>query len=165
MNSEVRICRKCSIEKPLESFRPHTGRPGRRHGCRDCEALAQRVAYAEDPEKAKEATKKWSRENAAHLAAKKRAWRQQNPEKHAAYIRKVHYGITDPEYQALLIKQNELCAICGGPPIRAGHSLSVDHCHTTGKIRGLLCSNCNTGLGLFKDSPELLEKALLYLRS
>lgn len=165
MNSEVRICRKCSIEKPLESFRPHTGRPGRRHGCRDCEALAQRVAYAEDPEKAKEATKKWSRENAAHLAAKKRVWRAQNPGKHEAHTRKTLYGITDAEYQTLVIAQKGLCAICGGPPTKNRRNLSVDHCHQTGKIRGLLCSNCNTAIGLFKDLPELLEKALLYLRS
>lgn len=165
MSSGVKTCRKCLLEKSLEGFRQHTGREGRRHTCRECEAVEARTWRAANPEKVKTATTKWNSENAAHLAAKKRAWCRQNPEKQDAYARKVHYGITDAEYQALLLTQKGLCAICGGPPTRKRRSLSVDHCHQTGKIRGLLCGPCNTGLGQFKDLPELLEKALQYLRS
>ena len=64
------------------------------------------------------------------------------------------YGITLKEYNDLLIKQDYKCSIC-----LKNKKLVVDHCHTTGKVRGLLCSKCNTGLGFFDDSVDLLRKA------
>ena len=74
------------------------------------------------------------------------------------------YGITLDEYNELLIKQNYSCKICGKHESEFDRKLSVDHNHTTGKIRGLLCGNCNTGLGLFKDNKELLLKSVDYLK-
>ncbi|WMX18936.1 hypothetical protein [Escherichia phage vB_EcoP_PAS59] len=78
------------------------------------------------------------------------------------------YGITLAEYDALFEKQEGLCAICGQPETATLKGvvkrLAVDHCHEGLHIRGLLCSSCNTGLGLFKDSPENLENAIKYLR-
>lgn len=62
---------------------------------------------------------------------------------------------------ALLASQDGVCAICGTAP--AGQALALDHCHDTGKIRGLLCKHCNLGLGLFKDDTTLLTKAREYL--
>jgi len=69
----------------------------------------------------------------------------------------------------MLESQNNVCKVCNQPE-KAVHritkqpvALSVDHCHTTGKIRGLLCSGCNTGIGKLKDSPEILSKAIEYL--
>lgn len=74
------------------------------------------------------------------------------------------YGITIEEYQGILQKQNNKCAICGCPPeFSAKGSLAVDHCHKTNKIRGLLCGECNLGLGKFKDRQDLLSKAIEYL--
>lgn len=81
-----------------------------------------------------------------------------------------HYGLTLEEYEAKLQAQQKRCAICGEPEVlknkRYGTSLSlsVDHDHDTGRVRGLLCTDCNHGLGQFKDSPELLEAAAAYLR-
>jgi len=72
-------------------------------------------------------------------------------------------------YQQLLELQDNNCAICRkGESIidnstKKPRALAVDHCHTTGKTRGLLCSFCNTGLGLFRDDPEILEQAKNYL--
>ena len=60
-----------------------------------------------------------------------------------------------------LITANKVCVICGND----GPKLAVDHCHSTNKIRGILCMNCNQGLGKFKDDPELLEFARIYLLS
>jgi hypothetical protein len=71
------------------------------------------------------------------------------------------YGIDVDEYDALSERQCHACAICGE---RAqGESLDVDHDHVTGKVRGLLCRQCNQGLGLFKDDPTRLWCATAYL--
>ena len=72
------------------------------------------------------------------------------------------YGIDSDAYDALLISQNSTCSICGGTSGK--RMLSVDHNHDTGVIRGLLCDNCNQGIGKFQDNPELLELAANYLR-
>ncbi len=58
------------------------------------------------------------------------------------------------------ISQDGKCAICRIVPSR---TMAVDHCHDTGAIRGLLCSNCNTGIGLLRDNPEILARAIIYL--
>jgi hypothetical protein len=69
-----------------------------------------------------------------------------------------HYGLTLLEFTAMQAEQKGLCKMnCG----KLG--TNVDHCHSTGKVRGLLCSNCNTGLGLFNDNPELLRLAAHYV--
>lgn len=78
------------------------------------------------------------------------------------------YNITEEQYAAMHTAQNALCAICKhtDPRMRLGRyfNLSVDHCHATGVVRGLLCQYCNTGLGAFKDSIESLQNAVKYLR-
>ncbi|MDQ3747961.1 MAG: endonuclease VII domain-containing protein [Acidobacteriota bacterium] len=77
---------------------------------------------------------------------------------------KYNYGITLDRYYELLEKQNGVCAICGEPQNIETHSLSVDHCHVTGKVRGLLCHKCNIALGLMRDNVLLLINAIEYLR-
>ncbi len=74
---------------------------------------------------------------------------------------KNRYGITKEEYQDMFLKQNGVCAICARPQ---SAKLHVDHCHTTKKVRGLLCGNCNRALGLMKDNIEFLGKAIIYLQ-
>lgn len=74
------------------------------------------------------------------------------------------YGITLTEYNAMLAKQDNKCAICGNTAILEHRAFHVDHCHTSGKIRGILCNGCNAGLGHFKDDPLILEKAAAYIR-
>jgi hypothetical protein len=79
---------------------------------------------------------------------------------------KSQYGMTIEQYQEMLNAQGGCCAICGtGEPGRRGNlHFCVDHDHITGKARGLLCNNCNLGLGRFRDSPKFLEQAAGYLR-
>lgn len=78
---------------------------------------------------------------------------------------KREFGLTLDQYEIMLEKQGGTCAICDQPPQDTGHvrSLCVDHDHDTGKIRELLCSNCNKALGSFKDSPTILKQAAAYL--
>lgn len=80
-------------------------------------------------------------------------------------------GITLDDYQRMLEKQNNKCAICNEQETRKNpHSdgvlrLCIDHCHKTGKVRGLLCHSCNTALGKFKDSAILMYRAIRYLKT
>jgi hypothetical protein len=80
------------------------------------------------------------------------------------------YGIDIHEYNRMLEQQGSVCAVCGEKETSYDHRgalrmLHVDHCHSTGKIRSLLCSKCNNGLGCFQDDIERMQKAIEYLRS
>ena len=75
---------------------------------------------------------------------------------------KFKYNLSLEEYEELLEKQNNVCYICKLPPNSQG--LVVDHDHATGRVRGLLCSSCNTGLGYFRDNIAYLEEAIKYLK-
>ena len=82
---------------------------------------------------------------------------------------RTRYNITPEQYEAKLISQNYCCAICGkdvADNIRKGApvALSVDHCHKNLNLRDLLCFQCNSGLGHFKDNIDVLQKAIDYLR-
>lgn len=83
------------------------------------------------------------------------------PKPGAHYMKK--YGITRDDYDEMLQDQGHSCAICGIHQDNYGRRLSVDHCHKTNKVRGLLCSACNTGIGGLKDSVQNLQNAISYL--
>lgn len=86
----------------------------------------------------------------------------------ASRIKQV-YGITQDEYNDLLKLQNNVCKICGNEELLKRNNItinfSIDHCHKTGKVRGLLCSKCNMALGLLKDDIKILESAITYLNN
>ena len=96
---------------------------------------------------------------------KKKEFYRKNKENHLLLVRKnkliKKFGITLEHFNLMLKNQNNKCAICKKEECR---NLAVDHDHKTGKIRGLLCLNCNTGLGSFKDNLDLLLKAINYLK-
>jgi hypothetical protein len=138
-----------------------------------------------DKNKQKEYQKKWEAENPGMKALfakqwrekypekaklSKKKWRQNNPIK-VSLLKQKHkllkYGITIENYNEMLINQNNVCIICLRPETMTRgnklQSFSVDHCHKTGKVRGLLCSKCNTAIGLFDDNPILVRSAMMYL--
>lgn len=134
---ETRTCSCCGETKPITDFHWHYKSKGiRRFTCKVCRSKVERE-------------------------------RQMTPEykKHRRnYNLSKAYGITAEEYENKLKHQNFGCAICGKPSDLFTRKLAVDHCHTTGKIRDILCGPCNTGLGSFQDDPELLKKAAEYIR-
>jgi hypothetical protein len=131
----MKTCTSCGIEKPEEDFHWHYKDKGiRRHACKTCRSNVEK-----------------ERQRKPEYQKYRRAYKLQNT-----------YGITQEEYDAQLVRQNYGCAICGSESTK--RKLAVDHCHATGKVRNLLCGPCNTGLGQFKDNPELLDKAAEYLR-
>lgn len=74
------------------------------------------------------------------------------------------YGLTEEDYQKLCISQRGLCDICKMPPLEKG-VLHIDHCHETGKVRGLLCRSCNMSLGNLKHSLSIIDSSIRYLKS
>lgn len=101
------------------------------------------------------------------LIAKNKKWRENNPEKMKErratriwYRRKISYGLTKEQFFEIIKNQEEKCAIC-----RTGidQNCHVDHCHNTNVVRGLLCNNCNTGIGMLQDSLDILKAAINYL--
>jgi hypothetical protein len=106
-------------------------------------------------------------DRAAYMREYSRKMRAVNPDYSKNAFLKRRYGIGIDRYNEMLAEQNGSCAICGkaeGNEIRGKVvALAVDHCHDTGKIRALLCSNCNTALGLFNDDVALLAKARAYV--
>lgn len=107
------------------------------------------------------------KKNKERVHAKNRKWEASNKERHRQYVNryaKSHArfrlkGITKEIYDAMCLQQQGKCKIC----LRPHDNLHIDHCHKTNKVRGLLCGNCNRGLGIFKDSPRTLMRAAAYL--
>lgn len=125
-------------------------------------------------EKNKAAAKLWAKNNPEKRKEIQDRYRQSD--KYVYTYKNAHlkrtYGITLEEYEAMYAAQGCVCAICGKSEFRRNYSgkrkellpLFVDHCHTTNKVRGLLCSKCNSGLGMFEDSQENLTRAISYLK-
>lgn len=100
----------------------------------------------------------------ARTASLNRVRRPDHKERHRDYTLRTVYGITLAEYTLMVQDQGGGCAICRKPASENNHGvLSVDHCHETGVVRGLLCNLCNTAIGKFHDDPSLLRKAAAYL--
>ncbi|MDE2096323.1 MAG: endonuclease VII domain-containing protein [Patescibacteria group bacterium] len=93
--------------------------------------------------------------------------KKENPNYDREFALRASFGIGISEYTKMLEAQNGVCAICGRPEARLRNgrpqSLCVDHCHTTGRLRGLLCSACNRSIGLMKDNAQRLRAAAEYL--
>jgi len=98
-----------------------------------------------------------------------REYMKNNRDKQKIQDLKKRFNITLEQYREMQKQQNNVCAICGSPEIDIDNrtqkvrDLAVDHCHTTHKVRGLLCRGCNQGLGNFKDNTQFLHNAINYL--
>lgn len=95
----------------------------------------------------------------AKILASGNSWKKRNRQKVTSYMLMHRYGITLAEYEQMKVKQDNLCALCKVKP----NKLVVDHCHTTGRVRGLLCGSCNLRLVLFDDDLSMLEKVREYV--
>lgn len=119
----------------------------------------KRAYYQRNKNKIHRWNNKWRKNNLEKVRAKERSWREKNLERARDKERKNKYGMEPGTYKRMWEEQDGECIICN----RVGQLLIVDHDHKTNKVRGLLCQSCNSGLGLFKDSIELLNKAINYL--
>lgn len=152
--SNTKICRICNVNKPLDFFhiRKHRkGRIGHRSECKSCQQIYKKNYFEANKE--------------AQLAKQKANY---NPQKEREECLKRHYGLKLSDYEQMMLHQKGVCAICKKAETVLSSNgkirpLSVDHSHSEGYIRGLLCSSCNTGIGFFKDNVMILKEAIKYL--
>jgi hypothetical protein len=137
----IKLCTVCDERKPVELFRQvgvkRDGSPSY-SWCLDCNKAKQRE-YT-------------------------RIYRETKREQRHEYWRRRNYGLTPEQQKQLWEQANGRCQICGADPTERDPKLCVDHDHVTGRVRGLLCRNCNTAVGLLNDEPSLVERALHYLQ-
>lgn len=145
----MKTCSKCVVPKDEEEFYLRSAEGVRWTYCKECAKVAMRKNYHQNP-------------GLHRIAGKK--WRAKNPAQHRLLNRASHlkrtYGLSLPEYEKMVVGQAGNCAICRDPMVEP----HVDHCHSTGKIRGLLCGPCNHAIGSLKDSPLRCFLAASYLQ-
>lgn len=107
--------------------------------------------------------KEWRKKNIVKSRERIRKWYKDNPEKARSAKLKSGYGINLDDYNQIFDSQNGLCAICKEKEIR-GTYLCVDHNHITGKVRGLLCSKCNSAIGYLNEDIDIFLEAIKYLK-
>jgi len=121
--------------------------------------------HKKNPEASKKIKQTYIEKHREELRARSKAYYSKPAIKQAAkyaHVRRT-YDLTPEQFNNLLAEQANLCKICGQPDTSKRGVLHVDHCHKTGRVRGLLCFKCNIALGKFKDDPQLLRNALAYL--
>lgn len=133
----MKPCAKCGAVDRYEG----------RGGCKPCARQRSTAWYAANRDRALDRAKAKRGADGARVTRGKRLRRE--------------YGMTVDEWDALVLDQFGLCALCRQ---HVGDGLVVDHCHRAGHVRGLLCAKCNCGLGQFDDDPQRLESAANYLR-
>lgn len=160
----TKTCRHCEKVLSLDEFhRNSKSSETRRLDCKACVAQKHRQWYEQNPERRREISRRWAAANPERKKAQDRRRYLLNREADRAQKRRRKYGITPDELQALSDRQGGRCAVCGTDEAGGRGVLHVDHDHATGRVRGLLCHRCNTGLGLFRDDPVSLQAAIKYL--
>jgi len=148
-----KLCKGCGQTKPLDDFYRHKDpRDGRQSRCKLCSNASVAAARSAD---------------LPRHAAYNRKWARKNPDRIADIALKTRRGVPHGTYEQMLAAQNGKCAICetGTPGGNAKRRFHLDHNHTTGAVRGLLCGSCNLGIGRFHENPAALRAAASYLES
>ena len=171
------ICTKCKQEKDQESFHYRNEEAGYRHKiCRVCTKEHTIKYYNENREKVLRDTSDYYNKNKGKMTEYKAKWFKENQdrirlernlEKDIYHNRcrqlKRDYGITEEDVRFMMDIQKGICLICQGSLDRHGKGYFIDHCHTTGLVRGLLCGYCNSAIGFFQDDIGSLKRAVEYL--
>lgn len=145
----MKTCTKCGVSQ--EATRFNTREKGHlRATCKTCDNTYKRERYASSPEHHRERSRAYAKTSRGKDTTKNR------------HLKRM-YDITLEEYRSMVEVQNNCCAICGYHTTKEYGGLVVDHNHETGKVRGLLCKNCNTGIGLLQEETIVLTNAIKYL--
>ena len=171
---QTKFCRGCQIEKPADQFhKAKKESDGLQYRCIVCSKKYHADRYEAQKEKIRTQVEAYRANNKEKLTRASEVWRANNVDKVKRYQRVTNlkkFGLSIEAYEAMAAKQNNCCAICNSPETfihgatKEVAKLAVDHCHTTGKVRKLLCKSCNNGLGLFKDNVGILTAAIAYIK-
>ena len=161
----MKRCSGCKTEKPLTAFTLDKSRKdGKGRLCRPCATKRSTQWVKDHPEVRRVWSRAYYRKNCEKIKAAVKAHRNKHPDRTRDTYLRWQYGISLAEYNAMWKAQSGECAICKTPQGRGRNGFHVDHDHVTGKVRGLLCRDCNYILGNAKDSPQLLQRAIEYLQ-
>lgn len=143
-------CGMCKAFKPDADFGRNASKlNGKQAYCKACCVASVTKSRHKDP--------------TSHRRSSK-AWREKNPDRHADNNARWRYGVEHGTYARMLEEQDAKCAICGTrDPGGKTKRFHIDHCHETKKVRGLLCTSCNNGIGRFDHDIERLRAAATYL--
>ena len=174
-----KTCTKCKKLLGLEYFhKDKYAKDKLRSFCKRCACVVGAKNRSKNIDDARKRDRDYYHANSTRINTNKRDRYWKNPEKHRDqrnkytkenklknrnYYLKATYGLDLEDFECLLILQEYACGICNATRCNVRDVLSVDHCHKTGSIRGLLCHNCNIALGSFKDSIYNLKKAISYI--
>lgn len=160
-----KTCRACRTCLPVDEFhRCSANRDGLQAACKSC----CKAYRKENVSGQRASSRKHYKKNPGKRIAATKAWRQRNAQanrfaKFRARIRSV-FGITVEEWARMYDAQDRSCAICLAR-LEFDRSTTVDHCHATGMVRGLLCQQCNRGIGMLRDDATVLERAVEYIKN
>lgn len=158
----VKQCSFCKDFKSLNDFPKRVAiSNGRNARCKSCEATYKSSLYFKSHEMEKNKRRDYYKKNKETVMVKNRDYYRKTCKESNVKRRCKKRGISIEQYNEMLIEQNFSCDICS--KWLNEKERSIDHCHQTNTVRGILCDNCNTGLGLFKDSIEFLNQASRYL--
>jgi hypothetical protein len=115
-------------------------------------------------EQRKEYDERYRLKNKDKIKQHKIQWYYRNKDKVKVSNLKNKYNLTLDQYNKMLSDQNNSCKVCNTHESKLTRKLSVDHCHTTGKVRGMLCSACNTSLGQLKEDTKIMQKLIEYVK-
>tara|TARA_R110000868_G_scaffold385140_1_gene652886 strand:- start:207 stop:632 length:426 start_codon:yes stop_codon:yes gene_type:complete len=131
----IKCCTRCGEDSPITNFhKKRTSSTGLDPWCKQCKSVYRKQYFIDNQEK-------------ETIRGRLKAWKNAG------------ISISIDSYRSQSTQRNNKCDICAKQVV----SLHVDHSHTTGKLRGLLCGSCNRALGLFQDNPDIINKAKIYL--
>lgn len=163
---KTKVCGHCKKRKKLSEFSTNPcHKDGINNWCKTCVSDYNKKWRIEHTKKYKEYKRKYWEKNKEVLKKKRQEYKRKN--KIAIKIGKIQHRLKISKNEATRLYNltiNGVCAICGKPESLSRQSISIDHNHNTGKIRGLLCSKCNTAIGYFGENIKYLQNAIKYLQ-
>lgn len=157
-NNLTYICNACKLEKPAEEFGKCAAKKnGVRSWCKQC----CRDAMSKYRQIKPQTRKLWDAAHKEKIRQYSKTYNEKTKESRRIKSLQKRYGLSIEQYNLLLVAQNNGCAICGST--NNNRPLFVDHNHTTGELRALLCSTCNSALGMLNENVELILKMVDYI--
>lgn len=139
----MKPCNMCGLVK--ETF------PSYKNRCKDCVNIKRKEWELKNPDRRREYKREWQR-------------KPEQVEKRKIKHRERAYKLSETDYQTMLGEQGHLCKLCENPLIKGYNTIHIDHCHETGRVRGILCQPCNQGIGFLRHDEEILRKAIVYVK-